>query len=216
MPEWAVTISLRKQIKEMSIRVLGVSGSIRKASRNTGLLRAAADAAAGGKMVVAGKPVEFTMARIDDLPLYNQDLDVSDPAAAPLPVQRFRAEVAAADAYLFACPEHNYGMTAALKNALDWASKVPGNQWKGKAGGIVGAGGGTGTARAQMALRQSCVHLDITLNNAPEVIQNRFTAQRVFDEATGDVTGEELRKRVTVMLERTAKLAVGLKAAKEL
>ncbi len=60
-------------------------------------------------------------------------------------------------------------MTAPLKNALDWASKHPKNLWAGKAGGIAGSGGGSGTARAQLALRQSGVFLDITFVNAPEV-----------------------------------------------
>ena len=86
------------------------------------------------------------------LPLYNQDMDNEK---APTAVHNWKKKVEEADAIIFACPEHNYSMTAAMKNALDWGSKYPRNLWKGEVGGIVGAGGGAGTARSQLALRQS-------------------------------------------------------------
>jgi len=70
-------------------------------------------------------------------------------------------------------------MTAALKNALDWPSHGT-NLWKGKVGAIVGAGGGAGTARSQLALRQTSVFLDITYVNSPEVVINRFADPSVL------------------------------------
>jgi len=100
-------------IDTMALNVIAMSGSLRKASTNTGLLRAAA-----AHTATMETPVKFTIIDIGDLPLlYNQDIDVKD---APLPaVAAFRKEVEAADAFIIACPEHNYSVSSAPKNALD-------------------------------------------------------------------------------------------------
>src|SRR6266404_3990803 len=79
------------------LKVLGISGSLRKASYNTALLKACAE------LMPAG--MKMTHARIDDIPLFNQD--VFD-AGLPEPAKRFRAEVAAADGLLIASPEYNF------------------------------------------------------------------------------------------------------------
>merc|ERR1711879_134777 len=143
------------------------------------------------------------IADISQLPLYNQDLDGDD---APEAVKVFKAQVKESDAFLFGCPEYNYNITPALKNALDWCSKHPDNAWKGKAAGIVGAGGGFGTNRAQMSLRQSGVLLDIHFINSPEVCIKRFE-EKCFDDATGDLQSEKIQGRVKDMLERVVILA---------
>merc|ERR1711953_1378314 len=129
------------------------------------------------------------MADIGALPLYNEDIEGD---AAPEAVKTLKAQVAEADAMFFACPEYNYNMTPALKNALDWCSKDPSNLWKGKAAAIVGAGGGAGTARAQMSLRQSGIFLDLTFVNSPEVCIKRFE-EKCFDDASGDLQGEKIQ-----------------------
>jgi chromate reductase, NAD(P)H dehydrogenase (quinone) len=90
--------------------------------------------------------------RIDDLPLYNQDLEADLPEA----VARFKADVEAADAVLFVTPEHNRSIPAALKNAIDWGTRPWGaNSWSGKVAAVAGASAGAvGTALAQQHLRQ--------------------------------------------------------------
>jgi chromate reductase len=90
--------------------------------------------------------------RIDDLPLYNQDHE----ADLPTPVQRFKAEIAAADAVLFVTPEHSRSIPAVLKNAIDWGARPWGrNSWTGKVAAVTGASAGAiGTALAQQHLRQ--------------------------------------------------------------
>jgi len=114
-------------IDTMALNVIAMSGSLRKASTNTGLLRAAA-----AHTATMETPVKFTIIDIGDLPLYNQDIDVQD---APLPaVAAFQKEIEAADAFIIACPEHNYSVSSALKNALD---RGPPSFWAGKATGIV-------------------------------------------------------------------------------
>src|SRR4051812_5005947 len=83
-------------------------------------------------------PNDFNMesVKIDDLPLYNEDLDESPPSEA----KRLKAQIAAASAVLFVTPEHNRSVTTALKNALDWASRPYGqNLWAGKPAAVLGA-----------------------------------------------------------------------------
>ena len=96
------------------LHVLGFSGSLRKGSYNTALLRAA------GELLPEGMALEvFDLALI---PLYNDDVRL---AGFPEVVQAFRSKLAAADAILIATPEYNYSIPGMLKNALDWASRAP-------------------------------------------------------------------------------------------
>jgi len=91
----------------------------------------------------------FHFVSIEDLPLYNQDLE------AELP-QSFKSEIVAADAVLFVTPEHNRSIPAVLKNAIDWGARPYGqNSWSGKPAAITGTSpGALGTAVAQLHLRQ--------------------------------------------------------------
>jgi chromate reductase, NAD(P)H dehydrogenase (quinone) len=95
---------------------------------------------------------EFKFVRIDDLPMYNHDLDGERPVA----VVRFTNEVGTADAALFVTPEHNRSIPAVLKNAIDWGSSpTDRNVWKGKPVAITGTSpGAIGTAVGQQHLRQ--------------------------------------------------------------
>jgi len=178
------------------MRILGISGSLRAASANTGLLRCAQAHAA--KL----DGIEFVTADISALPLYNNDLDGEH---APASVLHFKRQVESCDAVLFACPEYNYSFTAAMKNALDWASKHPSNLWCGKPAAILGAGGGSGTVRAQLALRQVGVFLDLTFVNAPEVAIKRFE-EKCFNEATGELISEKWSSRVGDLVSRLVRL----------
>ena len=95
------------------MRILGVSGSLRESSYNTGLLRAAAEAAPDG--------VELELWEgLAELPLYDEELDGEH---APAAVQRLREAWGEADAILFATPEYNGSVPGGLKNAIDWASR---------------------------------------------------------------------------------------------
>ena len=90
--------------------------------------------------------------QIDDLPLYNQDLE----AELPDSVVRFKSEIAEADGILFVTPEHSRSIPAVLKSALDWGARPYGqNSWAGKPAAITGTSpGAIGTAVAQQHLRQ--------------------------------------------------------------
>ena len=184
-----------------TVRVVGICGSLRGKSCNAGLLRHAVRVAAERENVI------MTTFDIGTLPLYNQDLDGED---APEAAKAWKQEVEQADAIFFACPEYNYSMSGALKNALDWPSKYPSQLWKGKVAGIVGAGGGMGTARGQLALRQSGVFLDITFVNTPEVCIPRFSDKTAFDE-DGNLVSEKWQERVADIFDRMVGLALKMK-----
>src|SRR4051812_19168515 len=101
---------------------------------------------------LAGNRMEAHFIRIDDLPMYNPDLESERPAT----VNRFTQEIASADALLVVTPEHNRSIPAVLKNAIDWGSKpMDRNVWKGKVAAITGTSpGAIGTAVGQQHLRQ--------------------------------------------------------------
>ncbi|PYQ19004.1 MAG: hypothetical protein DMF79_13600, partial [Acidobacteria bacterium] len=94
--------------------VLGVAGSLRKASYNRSLLHAARDLAPPG--------MSLRTFELDAIPLYNADVEV---VGDPGPVAAFKQAVREADALLVATPEYNYGVPGVLKNAIDWASRPP-------------------------------------------------------------------------------------------
>lgn len=125
--------------------------------------------------------------------MYNQDNERSPPPE----VVDFTNLIKSADAILIASPEHNYLPSAAIKNALDWGSRVyvdgaayPSSVWNDKPLALMSAGGGSGGSKAQFALRQSAVFLNMHLVNKPEVCAQIWGPQPVFDGATGDVIND--------------------------
>ena len=179
-----------------TLKVLGLCGSLREQSTNLGLLRYARDHAPAG--------MEIKLADLADVPFYRADLAVKPPA-----VHNLLAGMDQADALLLACPEYNYSLAPALKNALDWASREPDNRLlAGKPAAIMGAGGGMGTARAQSHLRQVCVFLNLHLLNKPELFCNAFTGN--FDEV-GDLVGEKIQQLISEQLSALQQWALTLR-----
>ena len=128
------------------MRILGISGSLRRDSHNTSLLRAAAMSLPFG--------VELEVFDgLRDLPHYDADLD-EDPA--PEAVAHLRESIAGADGVLIATPEFNGSIPGALKNALDWASRpFPDNALRGMPVAVVGASTGLfGAVWAQAEVRK--------------------------------------------------------------
>ena len=168
-----------------TLKFLGICGSLRRQSCNAGLLRAA--------LAELPEGVSLEIADLSQVPFYNADL-----ADKPAAVQQLLAQMGAADALVLACPEYNYSIAPALKNALDWASREPGNALlAGKPAAILGAGGGMGTSRAQYHLRQVCVFLDLHPLNKPEVFANAFAG--AFD-ADGNLTDAKLIQQVAAQM----------------
>lgn len=167
------------------MNILAICGSLRKKSTNMGLLRyAQANAPEGSKI---------TIADLSAVPFYNADIN-EKPAA----VVTLLEQIGAADALIFGCPEYNYSIAPALKNALDWASREPDNVLlSGKAVALMGAGGGMGTSRSQYHLRQVCVYINVHPLNKPEVFVNAFAG--TFD-ADGNLTDEKIQGNIKAQL----------------
>eukprot|EP00127_Corallochytrium_limacisporum_P003060 Clim_evm16s145 gene=Clim_evmTU16s145 len=167
---------------EMNVlKIAGISGSLRKASSNSGVVRAYATAfeqlnAEGYR----NTRVEFSIVDISKLPLLNTDVPAGDD------VKEFTAN-----------PEYNYGVSAAMKNALDWASgPAGGNFWSGKAVAIAGAGGGMGGLRAQQHLRDYFNFLKLKPLDQDEILIKAFDNPAPFDKDTGDLISEKWQERI--------------------
>ncbi len=180
--------------------ILGIPGSLRRASYNRSALRAAEQLAPEG--------VRIEVFDLEGIPPYNQDDDAHPPARVTL----FKARIRAADAILFATPEYNYSIPGVLKNAIDWASRPYGdNAWDGKPVAMIGASvGAQGTARAQYHLRQSFVFLNMHPTNQPEVMianaAQRFDEQGNLTDAT---SREHIRKLLVNLVNWTRQLEHG-------
>eukprot|EP01084_Bolivina_argentea_P127625 225662_1 len=183
------------KIMSNPVKIIGISGSLREKSFNTGLLRVLTNTKLEG--------IEFEVVPIGQLPLFNQDLeDTSDETKDPKPVQEVRNKIRAADAILFSSPEYNYGIASPLKNAIDWCSRA-GNAFKGKSATIIGAGGGGGTAKAQYQLRQIAVFLELRLITKPEVLVKAFSKEdgkALVDFGTGDLVSDKWKERVIAQI----------------
>ena len=171
-----------------TIRILGIAGSLRRHSYNRGVLRAAAELAPEGATI--------DIFEIDEIPLFSED-DEQDP---PAQVVELKRRILEADAVLFVTPEYNYSIPGVLKNAIDWASRPPGdNAWSGKPAAIMGASvGAFGTVRAQHHLRQVMLSLNMFPLNQPEVMI--AAANERFD-TVGKLTDEETREYVGVLVQ---------------
>jgi chromate reductase len=163
------------------VRLLGLSGSIRKGSLNTALLHAAKE--------LLPENTTLEIHDLSGLPLFSQDLEHD----LTTPIRTFKQKIREADAILFASPEHNYSITAVLKNGIEWGNRPPTDRtWKGKPAGIVSASSGPrGGVRSQLHLRQIMVDIDMYPINTPQLLVGE--AETKFDKNL-KLTDEQTRK----------------------
>lgn len=169
--------------------ILGISGALRKASTNTGLLRELKE--------MAPAHVNFEIATLHGIPLYDGDEEAAN--GKPETVKALDARIRAADGVVFACPEYNFSVPGVLKNATDWLSR--GSAFlKWKRVGIVGAGDGVylGTGRSQYHFRQNLQALQAIVMPRPEIFVNHNSEK--FDK-DGNLTDGETRKYLGKWLE---------------
>lgn len=177
----------------MAFRLLGISGSLRRASTNTALVRAAGE--------LAGDDVEFSIADID-LPLYNGDVEA---AGYPENVAAFVEAIRAADAVVISTPEYNKSLSGVLKNALDWQSRFRPVPLAGKPVAILsGTGGYAGGQLSQFTLRHCLTPFDAKVLNAPQVHVGSNTREGLFVD--GELADAHVRESI-------AKLMAALRAA---
>ena len=180
---------MREMERGEPLRVIAFAGSLREASYNRALLRAARE------LAPEGMEIEI-FDRIGEIPLFNEDVEAQ---GAPPAVTAFREAIRAADAMLIAVPEYNHGVPGVLKNAIDWASRPPRQSpLAGTPTALFGASPGqTGTARSQTQLRASFVFTDTPVLPQPEVLV--FRAHEKFD-ANGNLTDEGSRVWIARLL----------------
>jgi chromate reductase len=169
-----------------NITILGIPGSLRKASYNKAVLRAT--------QALVPQGVTLETFELDGIPGFNQDEEKTPPPR----VAELKSRVKAADAILFVTPEYNYSIPGVLKNAIDWASRPYGDSaWAGKPVAVMGASVGIiGTARAQYHLRQCFVFLDMDPVNQPEVM---ITADKSLDDQ-GNIKDPKTRELISGLL----------------
>jgi chromate reductase len=185
------------------MKVLAVSGSLRGDSYNTSLLRAAIEAAPEGVEVEL-----FDPAGIRELPLYDQDLDTSEPSE---PVARLREAWGSADALLFATPEYNGSVPGGLKNAIDWASRPRLEAaLLNKTASVVGASSGQfGAMWAQADLRK------ILGTAGARVVGDELPVTRAHEkfDSAGRLLDGELFERLRLVLETLATESIPVRVA---
>src|SRR4051812_44331979 len=176
-------------MEDGNLKIVGLAGSLRRASFHRGLIRAAQELAPRSVTV---EPYEH----LDKIPFFNQDVeDQGDPAS----VKDFKEKIRQADAVLIATPEYDYAIPGVLTNALDWGLRPP-SPFRHKPVGIVGTSpGGVGTARGQMVLRQILLHPPAYVMPDPQMLIP-YALER-FDAQTGDLVDEQTRERMHRFLE---------------
>ena len=170
------------------MNIVAMSGSLRKGSYNTMLVRALS------KLAPAGMKIEIVDIR--NLPIYNQDDEETFPAMA----QELKDKIEKADGVIIATPEYNRSIPGVLKNAIDWASRPWGkNSFAGKPVLTMGVSvGKIGTAVAQSHLRQVMLYLDTDVIGQPEL----YLTNEIFDVEGNIVdasTKELLMKALAVL-----------------
>jgi chromate reductase len=173
------------------IQLVGFSGSLRKGSYNTMLLKAA--------LQLLPTDVSMEIISIEDIPLYNADLDLPAARQRPRPVEHFRKMLTDADGILVASPEYNYSIPGGLKNAIDWASRGEDSPLLRKPIAVIGATSGLwGTARMQLAFQNVFLYLDMKPVFKPEVLVAQ--AEKKFDKE-GNLIDEMAKKLLKQKIE---------------
>ena len=173
------------------IQLVGLSGSLRTGSYNTMLLKAAAQ--------LLPADVSMDIVSIEEIPLYNGDLDLPVAKQRPESVEHFRKMLSDADGILISSPEYNYSIPGGLKNAIDWASRGEDSPLLRKPVAVIGATTGLwGTVRMQMAFHNVFLFLDMKPVYKPEVMVAQ--AEKKFDKE-GNLIDEMAKKLVKQKLE---------------
>jgi chromate reductase, NAD(P)H dehydrogenase (quinone) len=172
--------------------IIGISGSLRRGSYNTSLLRAAAQ--------LMPSNAQLRIETIAGIPLYDGDLEAAE--GIPQPVASLKEAVAAADGLLLVTPEYNNSLPGVFKNAIDWLSRPPADIpriFGGKPVALIGASpGGFGTILSQNAWLPVLRTLGADLWSEERLLVSRV--QGVFDQS-GTLTDAAIKDRLRDFLD---------------
>jgi chromate reductase len=168
-----------------TVRIVGISGSLRKASFSTSLLKLLAEKAAPA--------IQIQVVTLESIPLYNEDLDTTPGIPAVADLKRIVAE---SDGVLITTPEYNHGVPGVLKNALDWLSRpVFESCFVNKPVSIISSSlAFTGGVRAQYQLREALISMRAHLVMGPEVVMAGIHT-KLAEDAYRDEKGLEVMLR---------------------
>ena len=167
------------------MKIIGIVGSLRKNSLHRQIFNHYREICSGS--------FELEEAVIEGIPLFDgEDMDNAQVAG-------LAGQIRSADGVIFFSPEYNYSVSGALKNAIDWLSRMDPQPFTGKPATIVGASpGNVGTARMQYHLRQIGVFLDLRFLNKPEVMiagaRGKIDNGRIVDNATVEFLGSHAQR----------------------
>jgi len=170
-----------------TLDVLGLCGSLRKASLNRAALKLAGE--------LMPKTMQLDIVEWRDVPVFDGDVFA---AGLPAPVASIRERIRRADAVLIATPEYNFSVPGGIKNVLDWTSRGEDQPWAGKPVAILTASPGPlGGARVQYDLRKVMLFLNAMVLAKPEVFigmaGTKFDAEgRCTDEGTKKFVGDQM------------------------
>jgi chromate reductase len=175
--------------------ILSICGSLRKGSYNRMVMNLLPRLAPAG-MTIKEAP------SFAELPHYNAD--IQNASGFPAAVNILADAIRAADGVIFCTPEYNFSLPGALKNAIDWVSRLPNQPFAGKPVAIQTASPGPlGGARVQYDLRRMMVFLDALTLNKPEIFVGGCATK--IDDKTGELKDEATGKLIAQQLEAFAK-----------
>lgn len=177
---------------------VAISGSLRKESYNTKVLKVA--------QKIAPKHIVIEHLSIEDIPMYNFDLFQS---VRPQQIEKLSESIKKADALIIFTPEYNYSIPGVLKNAIDFLSKHPDKPFNKKTVGIISASPGLlGGVRAQYHLRQILVAVNAMTLNIPEVMITEVDKKIDKD---GNLTDEKTTAFIKRFIESLAEFSSNFK-----
>ena len=173
-----------------TVNIIGLAGSLRRASITRTLLETAQN--------VAPENMHITLFPLNDIPIYNNDVEVEE--GFPQSVAAMRDAIKAADGLILATPEYNGSLSGVLKNSIDWASR----------GGLLakkpvvtmgGSPGALGATKAQEHLRQICLHLGMYVLPRPTIAVPRLPDKIVDGVLTDETTQKFIKGQMDTFLD---------------
>ncbi|WP_420644166.1 NADPH-dependent FMN reductase [Candidatus Leptofilum sp.] len=168
-----------------TINIIGLAGSIRRKSITKVLLQAA--------QKVAPDAMQITLFPLNEIPIYNNDVEVEE--GFPPPVAELRQAIAHADGLILATPEYNGSLTGVLKNSIDWASRK-GLLAQKPVVTMGGSPGALGATKAQEHLRQICLHLGMYVMPKPTIAVPKLPDKIVDGQLTDELTCKFLKEQM--------------------
>ena len=181
--------------------IIGLAGSLRRASASAGLLRAASSS--------LPQNAYMETLNVGNLPVFNKDLEVL--GRAPDSVRAFRQKLTSADAFLFSVPENTFGISGPLMNALDWSVKRYGvgaqnNVFAGKVMAVIGVGTTATPIHYARHLKDWAKAMDMKIVDRSIYVNRHSVSLDAFDK-DGNLVNEEIKEELENLMKEISEIA---------